>query len=95
MIKDERFNLCDKDGNLKDVPKLNLNYGGRFDKLIDTNNGFKFANDCNDAQVMIVINFISISKISDKDKRTLIQQFLLNWLCINTIKISIDSLKGC
>lgn len=25
----DKFNLCDKEGNLKDVPKLNLNYGGR------------------------------------------------------------------
>lgn len=88
-----KFNLFDKDGNLKDVTNYNITRGGRFDKLIDTNNGFKFAHDCTDSEIMIVIKYICSSKISDKDKRTLIQQFLLNWLCINTIKISIDSLK--
>lgn len=35
-MKEDKFNLCDKEGNLKEIPKLNINYGGRANrKYID------------------------------------------------------------
>jgi len=97
---DDKFNLCDKDGNLKDVPKLNLHFGGGGTSMNNNliimlieNKGFKFSQDCNGSEQLVVINFIINNKINDKDKVTLIQQFLLNWVCINTIKIIVDVIK--
>ena len=49
--------------------------------------GNMFANDLNDEQVMIVVNFIIKLEQNDGCKRLLIQQFLLNWVDVESISL--------
>jgi hypothetical protein len=86
----DKFNVCDKEGNLKDVPKLNLNYGGRgtkqtFSQLVKGFNKHSVCNDLTDTQTVTVLKHILNSKLEDSEKRVITQQFMLNWTDLDSI----------